>query len=122
LNYDDQTIDVYVYNSIRDDIRLVTIRPRSDWSESEGLLGAELANGILHRLPQSCRRTSGKDRATASEQSLAQRDTVRTSEGLGELLETHPDGSSTVKLDWGLGNDVTVIGKFIAKNVDTVGA
>ena len=110
-----------MYNSSHDDIRTVSLKPRLGWSENGGLLGAELASGILHRISQSCRRTSGKDRSTAREQSFAKSDTVRTPEGVGELIESHSDGSSTVKLDWGLGQDVHVIGRFAAKNVDVIG-
>ena len=113
-------MDIYVYNSLRDDVRIVNLRPRTGWSPYGGLLGAELAHGILHRVPASGRRTVGRDRETAGEQSISQSDIVRTPEGLGELLVRHSDGSATVRLDWGLGNDCQVIGKFAAKHVDFV--
>jgi hypothetical protein len=110
-----------VYNSTRDDVRAVQVRPRLGWSEEGGLLGAELANGILHRVPQSCRRTSGKDKLTAGQQTAAESEVVRTPEGLGQLVETLADGSSVVKLDWGLGPNVNVVGQFVAKHVEPVG-
>ena len=117
----EKVLEVFVYNSERDDIRLASIRPRLGWSEEGGLLGAELANGILHRLPANCRRTCGKDRLTASEFGLLRNETVRTPEGVGELLQTLPDGSSLVRLDWGFGPDVHITGTFSAKNVEVLG-
>jgi GRASP55/65 PDZ-like domain len=106
-----------VFNSTRDDVRLVSLRPRLGWSEEGGLLGAELASGILHRIPQSCRRTSGKDRLTFGDHSQV----VRTPEGVGHLVETLPDESALVRLDWGLGPDVQITGQFAPKNVEVLG-
>jgi hypothetical protein len=98
---------------------MVTIRPRMGWSEEGGLLGAELACGILHVVPKTCRRTCGKDRATSNEV-VQESELVRTSEGVGQLLQTHRDGSVEVRLDWGLGPNVKIIGQFAAKNVEPV--
>jgi hypothetical protein len=91
------------------------------WSEEGGLLGAELACGILHTLPKTSRRTCGKDRLTSLEV-VQESEMVRTSEGVGQLLETRADGSMAVKLDWGLGPGVQVVGQFASKNVEPIAA
>lgn len=113
--------DVFVYNSIRDDVRAVSIRPRIGWSEDGGILGAELANGILHQIPHVNRRTCGKDMITAGEANVEANERVMTPEGMGEIVERLPDGASVVRLDWGLGRDVSVTGIFIHRNIESVG-
>ena len=43
-----------------DTVRLVTIRPHDNWSDSEGsFLGAEIGEGFLHRLPEFTRSSTG---------------------------------------------------------------
>mmetsp|Transcript_1664 Transcript_1664/g.2528 ORF Transcript_1664/g.2528 Transcript_1664/m.2528 type:complete len:377 (-) Transcript_1664:3978-5108(-) len=55
---EDQELEVYVYNTETDMVRVVTIIPSLNWG-GQGLLGAEVGRGYLHRLPQSCRASSG---------------------------------------------------------------
>jgi len=55
----DQIVEIYVYNSETDVVRVVTLMPTVSWG-GIGLLGAEVGTGYLHRLPASCRSTIGK--------------------------------------------------------------
>lgn len=48
----------YVYNTEEDQVRIVSILPTEQWG-GNGLLGAEVAHGVLHRLPSACRKTIG---------------------------------------------------------------
>jgi hypothetical protein len=54
----DQVIELYVYNTNSDMVRVVPLMPTWSWG-GKGLLGAEVATGYLHRLPHSSRATSG---------------------------------------------------------------
>lgn len=56
--HEDQVLEVYVYNTKSDIVRIVTLLPSFKWG-GEGLLGAEVGRGYLHRLPNSCRDTLG---------------------------------------------------------------
>jgi hypothetical protein len=59
----DRVIELYVYNSNTDVVRVVTLMPSYEWnakSGGTGLLGAEVGTGYLHRLPHKSRSTSGK--------------------------------------------------------------
>lgn len=58
--YEDKVIEIYVYNTESDEVRVVNLMPSLSWGEGEGLLGAEVGTGYLHRLPYSCRETIGK--------------------------------------------------------------
>lgn len=53
-----KTMEIYVYNSNTDEVRNVVIMPSDEWG-GEGLLGAGLAHGFLHRLPPECRKSNG---------------------------------------------------------------
>jgi GRASP55/65 PDZ-like domain len=55
----DQVVEIYVYNSESDVVRVVALMPTCSWGGT-GLLGAEVGTGYLHRLPNSCRSTIGK--------------------------------------------------------------
>lgn len=55
---EDQVLEIYVYNSETDVVRVVTIVPSLKWGGG-GLLGAEVGRGYLHGLPKSCRNTLG---------------------------------------------------------------
>ena len=46
------SVPLYVYSTLSDDIRIVTVAPRADWG-GEGLLGCELGYGLLHRIPRA---------------------------------------------------------------------
>jgi hypothetical protein len=54
----DRVVEVYVYNTDSDVVRVVALMPTYAWG-GNGLLGAEVATGYLHRLPKSCRDTIG---------------------------------------------------------------
>ncbi len=60
--YLEKPIEIYVYNSESDDVRIVVLMPSYQWKNSDdvGLLGASVASGYLHRLPSSTRNTNGK--------------------------------------------------------------
>lgn len=55
----DRPIEVYVYNCVSDEVRIVVLMPNADWG-GQGILGANVAHGILHVLPSSCCHTIGK--------------------------------------------------------------
>jgi len=56
--FEDEVLEVYVYNTESDVVRVVTIVPTIKWGGG-GLLGAEVGRGYLHRLPKACRGTLG---------------------------------------------------------------
>ena len=53
-----KTMEIYVYNTKTDEVRNVVIMPSDEWG-GEGLLGAGLAHGFLHRIPPENRKTNG---------------------------------------------------------------
>mmetsp|Transcript_62621 Transcript_62621/g.180106 ORF Transcript_62621/g.180106 Transcript_62621/m.180106 type:complete len:339 (-) Transcript_62621:116-1132(-) len=55
----DEVVEVYVYNTETDIVRIIALVPSLTWGGS-GLLGAEVGSGYLHCLPSSCRSTVGK--------------------------------------------------------------
>ncbi len=55
----DQVVEIYVYSSDSDIVRVVALVPTLSWGGA-GLLGAEVGTGYLHRLPNSCRSTTGQ--------------------------------------------------------------
>lgn len=55
---EDHTLEVYVYNTESDVVRVVTLLPSLNWG-GRGLLGAEVGRGYLHRLPKRCRSSLG---------------------------------------------------------------
>jgi len=57
-DHTDQIVEIYVYNSDTDIVRVVALMPTLTWGGG-GLLGAEVGTGYLHRLPNSCRSTIG---------------------------------------------------------------
>ncbi|KAI9922873.1 hypothetical protein PsorP6_001788 [Peronosclerospora sorghi] len=54
----DGSFQCYVYNSLDDQVRIVSIVPSDRWG-GDGVLGAEVGHGYLHRLPSMCRKTVG---------------------------------------------------------------
>jgi hypothetical protein len=54
----DRVVEIYVYNTDSDVVRVVALMPTFSWG-GNGLLGAELGTGYLHRLPSSSRNTTG---------------------------------------------------------------
>jgi len=57
----DRVVEIYVYNSDSDMVRVVSLMPSFSWG-GRGLLGAEVGTGYLHRLPNSCRSTIGQSK------------------------------------------------------------
>ena len=49
-DYIDQPLPMYVYNSKNAEIRLVEIKPSSQWP-GDGVLGCEVGDGYLHHIP-----------------------------------------------------------------------
>lgn len=121
-------VELFVYNSKQDDVRVCVLAPHRKWGDEDALFGADLANGLLHRLPQSCRRSSGRRRRpwSGGGEGQAVGQWVRTTEGMGQILQVlrptpskdAKEHSYLVKLDWGFGNDAQVVGKFLAKHVE----
>ena len=56
--YEDRIVEIYVYSSETDLVRVVTLMPTLSWG-GRGLLGAEIGTGYLHGFPKSCRNTDG---------------------------------------------------------------
>lgn len=54
----DQVVELYVYNTDSDMVRVVALMPTLAWGGG-GLLGAEVGTGYLHRLPSKSRHTEG---------------------------------------------------------------
>lgn len=54
----EKPVEFYVYNSDRDEVRVILLMPTTDWG-GEGILGANVAYGFLHGLPSSCCQTIG---------------------------------------------------------------
>jgi len=54
----DRIVELYVYSSESDVVRVVTLMPTLSWG-GRGLLGAEVGTGHLHRFPKVCRGTDG---------------------------------------------------------------
>ncbi len=61
--YEERPFEIYVYNTESDTVRIVTLLPTYEWGgaggKADGLLGAEVGMGYLHRFPQACRETDG---------------------------------------------------------------
>lgn len=56
-----KTIEFYVYNIETDEIRTVVIMPSNEWgNEGDGILGADIAHGYLHRIPIENKKTNGR--------------------------------------------------------------
>jgi hypothetical protein len=53
-----QIVELYVYNAESDIVRVVPLMPSLSWG-GQGLLGAEVGTGYLHRLPGTTRSTPG---------------------------------------------------------------
>jgi len=55
-----RVVELYVYSSTTDLVRVVGLHPTYKWGYGESMLGAAVGTGYLHRLPESCRMTIGK--------------------------------------------------------------
>mmetsp|Transcript_8254 Transcript_8254/g.24408 ORF Transcript_8254/g.24408 Transcript_8254/m.24408 type:complete len:531 (+) Transcript_8254:503-2095(+) len=54
-----RVVELYVYNSVTDVVRVVGLHPTYRWGDGSSLLGASVGTGYLHRLPEACRTTIG---------------------------------------------------------------
>lgn len=61
----ERPVEFFVYNSVSDEVRVVVLMPSEDWG-GEGILGASVAQGYLHRLPASCSKTTGRSSESLS--------------------------------------------------------
>jgi hypothetical protein len=110
---------LHVYNSGRDDVRVVHVHRASPQEE----LGIEVGCGLIHDVPLRCRATLGRNgsNSAGSTQTQALNLRVRTPEGDGLLLERLGDGSDKVRLDWGPGppgeGALVVVGHFRREHV-----
>jgi hypothetical protein len=57
--HENVVMDLYVYNTETDMVRVVALYPTLTWGKGVGLLGAELGTGYLHRLPKASTATVG---------------------------------------------------------------
>lgn len=55
----DRIVEIYVYSTETDMVRVVTLMPTNSWG-GRGLLGAEVGTGYLHGFPKAVRGTDGK--------------------------------------------------------------
>ncbi len=55
----DKPIEIYVFNIETDEVRIAVLMPSTDWG-GDGILGASVAHGYMHRLPSRCSKTIGK--------------------------------------------------------------
>lgn len=106
--HQDQVVELYVYNTDSDMVRVVALMPTLDWG-GEGLLGAEVGTGYLHRLPSSARATEGTSverkvryvgvkKPTGSMEDTAARNDTATSPNR-TLLEVEPQLEMEVEQD-----------------------
>eukprot|EP00968_Pinguiococcus_pyrenoidosus_P025017 scaffold5340_cov257-Pinguiococcus_pyrenoidosus.AAC.5 len=52
--------EMYVYNTETDAVRTIVILPTNNWG-GDGTLGASVGHGYLHRLPERCLHTPGRN-------------------------------------------------------------
>jgi hypothetical protein len=55
----DKIVEIYVYNADSDVVRVVALLPTYSWGNGNGLLGAEVGTGYLHKLPKRACETIG---------------------------------------------------------------
>ncbi len=60
LSHLDQPLEIYVYSKESDEVRSVVLMPTRQGREGKGVLGADIAHGILHVLPAACCGTIGR--------------------------------------------------------------
>eukprot|EP01104_Vermistella_antarctica_P011103 TRINITY_DN305_c0_g1_i2.p1 TRINITY_DN305_c0_g1~~TRINITY_DN305_c0_g1_i2.p1 ORF type:complete len:358 (+),score=89.97 TRINITY_DN305_c0_g1_i2:83-1156(+) len=66
-----KALQLYIYNTQLDSIRLVTIIPNQDWGGS-GNLGCDVGYGLLHRIPSTADSSDATARATSTAPAVAQ--------------------------------------------------
>lgn len=133
----DNPLEFFVYNSLTDTIRIVTVTPSESWAENAGLLGIDIGVGEGHGIPEDARESLGifrdQDALNAMFESNADSDVldiseviapltcrpptarpvthhVKTKLGYGQALgESKEDNSLIVELDWKLPNGAVVL-------------
>lgn len=55
----EKPVEFYVYSAMSDEVRVAVLMPTDQWG-GEGILGASVAHGYLHRIPSECCSTIGK--------------------------------------------------------------
>lgn len=56
----ESTLEIYVYNTETDQVRVIVVMPTMTWNNGKnGCLGISVGHGYLHRLPQSCKQSTG---------------------------------------------------------------
>lgn len=93
---EDQVLEIYVYNTETDVVRVVTIIPTLKWG-GEGLLGAEVGRGYLHVLPKSCRDTLGI--------SFERKISVHKDDHLLQVIDLDSKSDSAMECDQTSGHD-----------------
>jgi len=92
VQYEERPLEVYVYNTDSDTVRIVTLLPTYEWGgtgdKADGLLGAEVGMGYLHRFPQACRETDGVSVDVNVIRTIAPRRPLSTSGENAECDET----------------------------------
>eukprot|EP00512_Aurantiochytrium_limacinum_P009135 CAMPEP_0171545480 /NCGR_PEP_ID=MMETSP0960-20121227/4098_1 /TAXON_ID=87120 /ORGANISM="Aurantiochytrium limacinum, Strain ATCCMYA-1381" /LENGTH=362 /DNA_ID=CAMNT_0012093441 /DNA_START=55 /DNA_END=1139 /DNA_ORIENTATION=+ len=133
--YLNKSLNLFVYSSVADTVRIVQVRPTEAWS-GEGLLGCDIGIGQSHMIPTDVRDSLGSYRPvniSSLSQPLAKDDSdvvesvedyysyergararfvrhhVSTRDGYGEILGEQENGSLLVELDWKLANGALVI-------------
>jgi hypothetical protein len=92
-------VELYVYNSTTDLVRVVGLHPTYKWGFGESMLGAAVGTGYLHRLPQSCRTTIGKSVERMVRVSVANSTSESGDEPGDELNESNIQMEGTLELE-----------------------
>jgi hypothetical protein len=95
----DQVAEFYVYNSDSDLVRTVVLMPTLSWG-GQGLLGAEVGTGYLHRLPSAVCSTDGASverKVRYVEQSSARPDSQAPGAVYEKVAANHSDTKTTAK-------------------------
>ncbi|GBG29771.1 Golgi reassembly-stacking protein 2 [Hondaea fermentalgiana] len=140
----DKHLNLFVYSSVADTVRIVQVKPTSLWS-GEGLLGCDIGLGQSHMIPNDVRDTLGTYRPVSMaslSMSLAKDDSdivetvedyfrsergtharwvrheVSTQAGYGEILGEDDKGGVVLELDWKLANNAVVLCKCSRGNFE----
>merc|ERR1712157_649965 len=81
--HENQWLEIYVYNLLSDEVRIVHLMPTTNWGNGKlGLLGAEVGKGYLHSFPSKCRGTTGYSKERKVEiRNMNDRDSTSTTAG-----------------------------------------
>lgn len=122
--FEDDIVELYVYNTEDDRVRVVALLPTATWEGSRGgLLGGDVGTGYLHRLPFTARSTAGssverkvryvealsnKDRTVNIEAQSTEQNAGRD-KGTPKVLELEPQLEMEPGFEDGTGNDQTLV-------------